>query len=55
MNKLELDNCKLTTCASELDNSIFSALDLDNFIFNALELDNSKFRNFNISKANDKN
>ena len=64
---LELDNSKSITCALELDNFIFNAIELDNsklityalelnsFIFSALELDNSKFKDFDDSKANDKN
>ena len=44
MDGLELNDLKLTTCALELDNSIFTTL----------ELNNSKFTNFDDSKANDK-
>ena len=44
MDGLELNDLKFTTCALELDNSIFTTL----------ELNNSKFTNFDDSKANDK-
>ena len=64
MDKLKLDNSKLTTSAFELDSSTYStveldssrfcALELDNFTFSALELDSSKFRNFDDFNANDK-
>ena len=43
MDKLELDNSKLTTCALELDNFAYSALELDHFKLRTCthEFDNS--------------
>ena len=46
MDGLELDNPKLTTCALELDSSIFGALELDNFRFGNFDNMCTKVRQF---------
>ena len=55
MDRLELDNSKLTTCALKLYRFIFSTLELDNSTYSALKLESSRFRNFDDFKAYNKN